>query len=179
MTRRLTAASLALVLGAVAVVVGVVLTSSESTAAVSKVYVMPHFLEKKGLTTNTDFTFDTTVFMTYMTGVLSGGGTPTTVELYLYKNNGDLMTADGGTVVCNPCVRNLSDTKRKESYRLDDLIVARGGFPNNKVITGYGLIVVGGDPDGVSLQGFVTNAHTSPFDLSVFGFDPVPLQGTP
>jgi hypothetical protein len=28
------------------------------------------------------------------------------------------------------------------------------------------------------VQGFVVNSHTSPFDVSVFGFDPVPLAAT-
>jgi hypothetical protein len=43
-----------------------------------------------------------------------------------------------------------------------------------------GVIVVGGsDPDGVELQGFVVNSHTSAFDLSVFGFDPQPITAAP
>jgi hypothetical protein len=56
---------------------------------------------------------------------------------------------------------------------LEDLIVDAGGFPAGRVVLGFGVIVVGGaDPDGVNLQGFVVNSHTSAFDVSVFGFVP-------
>jgi hypothetical protein len=38
---------------------------------------------------------------------------------------------------------------------------AGGDFGSTGVKLGYGIIVVsGGDPDGVNLQGFVVNSHT-------------------
>jgi hypothetical protein len=68
-----------------------------------------------------------------------------------------------------------SERERRANLRLDDLIRGNGTFPK-PVKLGFGVIVVNGaDPAGVNLQGFVVNAHTGPFDLSVFGFEPQPL----
>jgi hypothetical protein len=65
-----------------------------------------------------------------------------------------------------------SRAPRQQSIRIDDLIVNRGGF-DTAVKTGFGVIVVrGNDPEGVNLQGFVVNSHTSAFDSSVFGCSP-------
>lgn len=182
MTRRLTA-TVALLVGVPALfgMLALVLISDDSSAGpnASKTYVMPHFMEKKGTAGNTKFTFDTTVYMTYMTGVTPGGGAGAGVDLFLYKDNGDILRSGTSNNVCNPCTITLSDTKRKQSVRIDDLITKKGGFVNNKVVTGYGIIVVTGDIDNVNLQGFVVNAHTSPFDLSVFGFEPQPIVGAP
>lgn len=32
------------------------------------------------------------------------------------------------------------------------------------------------DPDGVAIQGWTLTAHASAFDLSVFGFEPQPIE---
>jgi hypothetical protein len=146
----------------------------ENTGETKKTFVLPHILEKEGSIANTQFTFDTTVFMTYTPSI--PGGTGATASLYLYDEDGSVMESQTGTPVCAPCAVSLGNgSPRKVSLRLDDLITATGGF-DNPVKLGFGIIVVGGsDPDGVALQGFVVNAHTSPFDLSVFGFDPQPI----
>lgn len=182
MPKRLSA-TVALLVGLPALfgMLAIVLISSDSSAGpgTPRVFSLPHFLERKGKTSNTNFTFDTTLFMTYLTGASSGGGTEATVELFLFKDNGDLLKSATNKNVCDPCEFTLNTTKRKLSIRIDTLITKEGGFPNNRELTGYGIIVVGGDTDGVSLQGFVVNSHTSPFDLSVFGFEPQPLTAVP
>jgi hypothetical protein len=35
------------------------------------------------------------------------------------------------------------------------------------------------DSENVALQGFVVNSHAGPLHISVFGFDPVPINATP
>src|SRR4030095_1439585 len=104
-----------------------------------------------------------------------------TVEFYLYdEQTGQLMVGAGGTPVCGPCTYQLGGQNRKVSIRLDDLIMSNGGGFDTTVKLGFGVIVVGGaNPDAINIQGFVVNSHTGPFDLSVFGFDPVPLDSAP
>lgn len=139
-------------------------------------YILPHILETSGDIRFDSFAVDTTICATY---VSSNTASKVTLDLYLRDQFGNVMTAPGGEV-CNPCTYNMvsvsSNTPRKLSIRLDDLIVAKGGFAGG-VKLGFGIVVVtGGDTDAVNLQTFVVNSHTSPLDLSVFGFDPVPLQ---
>src|SRR6185503_12745353 len=65
------------ILGAVAVLPG---------DAAAKVFVVPHVLEAVGTVANTQYTFDTNLYMTY--GNLPGGpGLGSSVDLYLYNNN--------------------------------------------------------------------------------------------
>jgi hypothetical protein len=71
---------------------------------------------------------------------------------------------------------SLSTSARKASITVDDLIVARGGFGTETNRDAFGMVVLDGDTTNVKLQGFVVNAHTGPFDLSVFGFDPQPIS---
>jgi len=157
-----------------------ILTASAvlGTAAVqAKTFVIPHVLEQSGKISNTQFTFDTTMFITYSGGIgdtLNGGGA--NVDLFLFDEaTGSPMRSASGEEVCNPCSISVGASNRKVSVSIEDLITAKGGFDHDSK-TGFGVVVVGGaDPDGVSVQGFVVNSHTSAFDLSVFGFDPVPL----
>ncbi len=145
----------------------------------SRTFVIPHVLETSGNILSTSNTFDTEMYAVY-TGAQAGspGGAGATIDLYLYDESGAPMQGNGATV-CNPCTYDLTSSGRKQSIRIDDLIVAAGGYGSSTVRLGYGIIVVGGaDPDNVSLQGFVVNSHTSAFDLSVFGFDPVPIASS-
>ena len=157
--------------------------TNSATAGQRKAFVLPHILEKSGLVSTQTFTFDTTLFATYSAGI---GGLPdgqgAKVDLYLYDDSGTLMQGLAQAPICDPCSFGLgtgpagSQTPRKQSIRIDDLITTRGGGFDTTSKLGFGIIVVSGsDPDGVELQGFVVNSHTGPFDLSVFGFEPVPL----
>lgn len=148
------------------------LHSENPCAGSERAFILPHVIEKSGKISNTQFTFDTTIFADYVGG-LAGvpGGAGASVDLYLFDELGAPMGNNGQTV-CAPCTFQLGPQARKRSIAIDDLITARGPF-DNPVKLGFGILVVGGaDPDGVALQGFVVNAHTSPFDVSVFGFEP-------
>lgn len=152
--------------------------------AAARSFVIPHILEKSGLVSTQTFTFDTSLLAVYSGGI---GGLPqgpgASLGVYLYDDSGAPLAGLSGTPICNPCTFDLgsgpagSGSPRKQVIRLEDLINSRGGGFDTAVKLGFGVIVVGGaDPDGVSLQGFVVNSHTGPFDLSVFGFDPQPIQ---
>jgi hypothetical protein len=71
----------------------------------------------------------------------------------------------------------LSSTNRKQTITIEDLIQTRGGgFGSQTVRNAFGVVTIGGDSANVGLESFVVNAHTSPFDLSVFGFEPQPIE---
>ena len=162
----------------------------------AKAFVLPHVLEKSGRITNTQFTFDTTLFVTYTPGVKNSGGgggqggrKPGDMSfLVTWKDdNGNPVLSDTGQPACNPCGPIQVAPGHKVEFSFDDAMMAAGGFPKNPVpglppppVLGYAIIVVGGaDPDNVTMQGFVVNSHTSAFDLSVFGFEPQPIQAAP
>lgn len=146
----------------------------------ARAYVIPHFMEKAGKTSNARFTFDTTIFMTYTPGLAGlGAGPGATVDLYVYDQSTGVPMRNNGQVVCQPCTVQLNAANRFRSVRLDDLITARGGQFDAAVKLGYAVLVVGGaDPDGVNLQGFITNSRATTEDLSVFGFEPQPILAT-
>ena len=155
-----------------------------STAAWAKAFVLPHVLEKSGTINSKAETSDTTIYATYTRGVLGQGHGHqrghATVSLYLFEDDGTpWMGAKGNAPVCNPCALDLDSSHRKVSFPLERLIDAAGGFGGAVEMSGFGVLVVDGDSDGVNIQGFVVNAHTSPFDLSVFGFDPQPIVAAP
>jgi hypothetical protein len=144
-----------------------------------RTFVMPHVLEKSGTISSATDTFDTEMYATY-TGGLAGttSSNGATVKLYLYDSNtGTPMMGTTGEV-CNPCMFDLTTSTRKLSIRIDDLIVAKGGFGGSPTKEGFAVVVLDGDTPNVNLQGFVVNAHTGPFDLSVFGFEPQPLDAS-
>ena len=144
-------------------------------AASARTFVMPHVLEVGGTIANTQNTFDTQIFATYTPGQAgSTAGPGATLDLYLYANTGVPMEHNGQNV-CAPCSYALDSNMRKQSIRIDDLISALGPFASG-VKLGYGILVVGGaDPDGVALQSFVVNSHTSAFDLTTTEYGPQTL----
>lgn len=149
---------------------------AETPKGASRSFMVPHIIEREG-TITTPYSFDTTIFATYTPGLGTlpqGGGA--TAELFLYNNDGTPMLGGNGASVCAPCAFDLGPASRKQTIRMDDLIMAAGGF-DTPVKLGFGVLVVSGaDPDGVSLQGFIANSHTSAFDLSVFGFQPEEIR---
>ena len=145
-------------------------------AASARTFVVPHVLDSSGHITSTPYTFDTIFYLDYVGGVacVGGGQQDVPVDVYLYDNSGTPMRGLNGADVCNPCTTTIGAGHRKASLSVEDLFGSSGGMQGVK--TGFGIIVVGGaDPENVAVQGFVVNAHTSAFDLSVFGFDPVPI----
>jgi hypothetical protein len=149
-----------------------------SSGLESRAFVLPHVLERSGTITDTQFTVDSTLYATYaggLPGTVSSNGA--SMKLYLYdSSSGAPLTGPLGEV-CNPCSFDLSSATRKVSIRIDDLIATRGGgFGGQAWKDAFGVAVLDGDASNVKLQGFVVNSHTSPFDLSVFGFEPQPLS---
>ena len=145
-------------------------------SAEAKAFVLPHVLEVSGRITETQFTFDTSLFMTY-TPTLTTPTSDASVSLYLYDSATGKPFSSGGAEVCAPCTFDLSATDRTAQLDLEDVIFPEGGSAQKGAKVGFGVFVVSGaDPDGVAIQGFVVNSHSGPFDLSVFGFDPVPID---
>jgi hypothetical protein len=145
-----------------------------------RAFVLPHILEKSGTINSTPYSFDTSIFATYVGGLpgsVSSNGA--TVKLYLYDStSGNPLTGATGDV-CNPCNFDLSTSARKLTINIDDLIITRGGgFGGVPVKTGFGVVVLDGDASNVNLESSIVNSHTSAFDLSVFGFEPQPLQAS-
>jgi hypothetical protein len=156
---------------------GLALSDDGTSGLDPRAFVIPHVLETSGTILNTQFTFDTTLYVTYaggLPGTVSSNGA--TAKLYLYDSvSGKILKSGSNQDVCNPCMFDLNTTTRKASIRIDDLIVANGGFGTETNRNAFSVVVLDGDTANVKLQGFVVNAHTSPFDLSVFGFEPQPI----
>lgn len=142
--------------------------------AQAKTFSFPHVLESSGRITDTQFTFDTTMFMNYSGargGCPDGGGA--TVDLYLFDQaTSQPMTGGGGVPVCNPCTYLLDALKPSRSVLVEDLVDAAGGFGGTTVKLGFAVMVVSGDVDGVQAQSFIVNSHTGPLDLSTASFNP-------
>ena len=133
-----------------------------------RVLVAPHFYEAAGSINNTQYTFDTTIYATYVGGQAGvPGGTGAAVDLYLYADDGSLLKNNGNDV-CGPCTYNLGGAQaRKASIKLENVILAQGPF-DAAAKSGFGVVVVrGNDPDGVALAGIEFNSHSSPFDLAM------------
>jgi hypothetical protein len=133
-----------------------------------RTFILPHVLEQAGTIANTQFTFDNTINVTYAAGL---GGLPAgpgaSIDLYLIDSDGAGFWEGADDVyVCAPCHFDLDANNRKEIIRLESLILAAGGFGFTSK-TGYALIEVGGDPGAVSMRSYVTNSHTSAFDVSM------------
>jgi hypothetical protein len=144
----------------------------------ARTFVLPHVLEKSGRITNTQFTFDTSIFVNYVAGQGEiPAGTGATVDLFLFDSVGNFLKVGGNEVCSTTAACHFSvggSANRKLQIVVDDLLSAKGTF---NVALGYGVLVVGGDdPTHVAVQGFVVNSHTSAFDLSVFGFAPVEIS---
>lgn len=148
------------------------LIASSGTAA-ARTYSFPHVFDHHGRVSNTQFTFDTTMFITYSGAVacVGGGVADQQVHVYLYDDEGRPLTSLTGDDVCAPCTVTVGATDRSASLNLEAAAEAAGGMP--EVLSGFAVVVVEGDDvENVNVQGFVVNSHTNAFDLSVFGFTP-------
>jgi hypothetical protein len=147
--------------------------------AAARTFIIAHAPMRSGTTTSAD-NFDATIQFVYGTGLDYGMGLSSSsvdVEIYLFNEDGTPLRASGAVSdLCNPCTFPLSSSTPTETVRLDDLIIAGGGFPSN-FIAPFAIVETssgdGGDPDDVAIQSFVTNSHTGPLDLSFFA---MPLE---
>ena len=80
------------------------------------------------------------------------------------------------SMMCGPCPIEVPTAgARRKRIVLGDLVADAGGTTRSTTV-GFGVVVVGGgDPDGVNMQVFTVNSHTSAFDMAVFGYEPQPL----
>ena len=83
------------------------------------------------------------------------------------------MASSGGVTVATG---DLDGDGRADVITGLDLHVDGEGLESLKPGDLQVFVNFGDGEEEVNLQGFVVNAHTSAFDLSVFGFDPVPIQ---
>ena len=132
----------------------------------ASVFIVPYFIDKFD-GANTTYTLDTIFRFTYAAGQNGiSGGAGATVDLYLFDNSGNALQGIS-TAVCAPCSYNLSSSQRQFAPRVEDLIVAAGGFQNSTVV-GYAMIVVSGaDPNGVRIGSSIKNAKTNADDVSI------------
>jgi hypothetical protein len=140
-------------------------------------FVVPLILGTGDAANAVQYTFDTTIFMTYTPGLAGRAQGPgAQVDLYLFNNtDGSPLRSANGQAVCAPCTFPLGAASRNQSVRLDDLVTAAGAFDAG-VKLGFAVINVGGDdPDGVSLRGRVVGSDAGGVEQSVFGFEPQPI----
>lgn len=139
----------------------------------AKTFVVPHVLESQGSTDSIRYAFDTTIYMSYPILMAAGEAWESksaTVDVYLYDGEGSgVLHGRNGRDVCNPCSFLLDARTRKQTLRVEDRILAAGGFESDSnMYVGFGVLVVGGaDPEGVNITSVVVNSHTSPYDLSI------------
>jgi hypothetical protein len=149
-----------------------------SSAALAKTFAFPHVFEQKGRISDTPYTFDTTMFVTYQGGVACiGDDADVTVDFYWFKDDGTPLRTATGTTICAPCSFVLGPSRRSVQISLDDALTAAGETAD--FVFGHGLVVV--PSDKVSVQGFVVNSHASPSPDSVLPLTPVilPNPGDP
>lgn len=142
--------------------------------AVGRTYVIPHVLERAGLTAGTTSTFDTTLFATY-SGLHSAN-----VDVFLFDTNGQMMQGAEGGNVCGPCSYSFNASERARAIRFDEAIMAAGGFGGAAIKTGFAVVVVGGiDPDGMALEakiehslGVIGDVSAASLPMRDLGLDP-------
>ena len=140
-------------------------------------FVVPLILSAGGAADGAQFTFDTTIFMTYTPGLAGlGAGPGASVDLFLLDHTAvSLLRSAAGQDVCNPCTFPVGGAGGRQSVRVDDLLAAGGSF-DAVVKLGFAVLVVGGaDPDGVNIQGRVVASRAGSSDLSVLTFEPQPI----
>ena len=146
------------------------------TIAESQVtYLVPHILGSKDQAI-TPGSFNSLLVATYVAGLGSAPPGPgATVNIYLYRNGGEVMDGTTGPV-CNPCSYSLNGTNRKKVVNLHDLVVDNGGGFDTRVKNGFGIVTVTGDSRSVILERWATNNHDDAFDIDL---DSGPLFAVP
>ncbi|HWQ92112.1 MAG TPA: hypothetical protein VN673_10600, partial [Clostridia bacterium] len=82
------------------------LVGAAAPVALGKTWVIPHVLEKSGLIADTQYTFDTTLFLTYNGSLHGTDSGSVQVAVYLYDQSGQLMRGSAAEV-CGPCQYKL------------------------------------------------------------------------
>lgn len=141
-----------------------------SSSAAARTWLFPHAPMSSG-TIASPQNFDCTAEFLYGAGLDYGLGLSTdsaTIDFHMFNPDGTPVRASGSANdVCNPCTWVLNSTSPKALVRLDDLIIADGGFPSS-VLTPFVIVNETGDADNVARQAYTTNSHTGPLDLTFF-----------
>lgn len=151
---------------------------ASKTEVALKTHVFPHALETSGRVLGTPAPFDTTVFVKVPgapgdAGVAVGSDGPGTVELYVFDtSSGAEMALQGRGVDGDGNLSTGCQVVISAAPDSGGMNVERVGATDEGVRLGYAVMGVGDADQTVNLQGFIVNAHTSPFDLSVLGFVP-------
>ena len=113
-------------------------------------YLVTNLAEAPGTPEAMPHAMDTRIHVVYGGGLPAAatpGGAPAPVViaggLYLYGDDSKLMVSATGQEICNPCSFGLSSSDRKATLRLDDLIMASGGFPAT-VRPGFAVVTLAG-----------------------------------
>src|SRR5689334_10696438 len=94
-------------------------------SASAKTFVFPHFVEKTGFITNTQFTFDTNFYMAYTAGLAGTDPGPSGhFDLYFFEPDGSPTTNSSATI-CGPCSYDLSAV-RKVGVRVESQMLVAG-----------------------------------------------------
>ncbi len=110
---------------------------------------------------------------------LSGGERSYGRSILYDEATGQPMTNFGQDVVCVPAITALPRPPvSSRSLSMTLLLEMAHARSTPRLSWASGWSCGGNDPDGVNVQGFVVNSHTSPFDLSVFGFEPEVLRAS-
>jgi hypothetical protein len=138
-----------------------------SLTIAARTFVIPHFLERAGKTSETAPTFDTIISAAY------AGNSSANIDIFLFDNAGQPLRGITGPV-CNPCTYTLSASFRSQRIVFDDIIVNSGGGFDAAIKQGFATIVVGGaDPDNVGLDVKIMASRANSGDLSVATVKPV------
>ncbi|HEX7625720.1 MAG TPA: hypothetical protein VF379_01600 [Gaiellaceae bacterium] len=150
-----------------------------STLFVGQTVVRPHLPAASGAIAAGRFGYDTRVFNAYTRSVVGGdAGHATALDIYLFDDGHPLLSTSKADV-CTTCSYHLAVSGRKMLIQVDDLLSPHATPGASVCRLGFATLTVdGSNPDGVNLQGFVVNSHTSAFDLSVFGFDSQPIAAS-
>lgn len=152
-------------------------------------YVFPHVTETSGSTQNEQNSIDTNFVVAYQPALQSGdfssgGAFPgpaanapaATLYVYLINSTGLAYRSTTDQEVCNPCSFSFGGANAlKQTIRLQDEIVSKGGFAS-PVFTGSVIMASStGSMSDFAVSGITVNAKTGPFDLSFLPLTPSAL----
>lgn len=142
----------------------------------AETFVIPHILETSGRITGSQNTFDTTIFVTYIGGLIDSQPSPgATVDLYLFDQiTGGLLLSKNGDEVCNPCSFDLDSNDRKLTIKIEDLVKEAGGIPENQ-FGGYGFLTTDSNRGDVKLNYSVEASKKSRSKTSILALQHKPL----